>query len=158
MDRVPFQHTPLPAYLPACLQVSEVLERSIVQTLLQPIKELVALVNSDVWAEAQTSLVLVPVRAQTLAAQLGLADGKVLLQGSRGGPASLQVSRYGPALEALIRADLAEVSRYSSLSRTARGLLGLIVQGLQVRCWAEGHGYRREVASAWCATADHHCL
>lgn len=107
------------------------LERSAVQDLLRPVKQLVALANGRCWQDAQASLRFVPARAQALAAQLGLADGKVLLQGSKSGPTGLQAGRYGPAMEQLIRADLAEVARYNSLATTARGLLGLIVAGLQ---------------------------
>ncbi|GLI66595.1 hypothetical protein VaNZ11_010516, partial [Volvox africanus] len=117
---------------PAPAEVDAVLTRPAIRHLMEPLEHLIDVTN-NVLSNAQLALRDMVSEAELLAPLLGLTHGSALLHASRDGPAGLSVGtgRYGPHVEALVRANLRQAGRYSGIAEAYRALVAALVEGLQ---------------------------
>eukprot|EP00198_Chlamydomonas_reinhardtii_P008868 XP_001698205.1 predicted protein [Chlamydomonas reinhardtii] len=103
-----------------------------VAVLLKPLEALIEAANLEL-AAAAVALRDMAVEADLLAPLLGQPGGGALLRGSRDGPPGLQLAlqRYGPDAEALVRANLRQAGRYTSVLEAFRAVSGGLAEGLQ---------------------------
>ncbi|KAG2441704.1 hypothetical protein HXX76_003320 [Chlamydomonas incerta] len=113
-------------------EVDAVLQRPAVCALMEPLESLIEAANTEL-AAAAVALRDMAVEADLLAPLLGQPGGGALLRGSRDGPPGLQLAlqRYGPDADALVRANLRQAGRYTSVLEAYRAVSSGLAEGLQ---------------------------
>ncbi|PNH09091.1 Lipoxygenase y domain-containing protein 1 [Tetrabaena socialis] len=120
--------------VPAPPEVDAVLGRPAVRALMEPLEGLLDVANNELAGGAR-ALRDMAAEAEVLAPLLGVPEGAALLRSYGGeGPAGLSAGlrRCGPHVEALVRANLRQASRFAGVAEAHRALAGLLAEGLQI--------------------------